>query len=107
MYTEKQLRALIREELRRTIVSHHKRQLREQDEAEPTEDETGGGKLVNIKRGLTIAFPDWADDIKNLKIQPDKLDYFASMIQDVLKLAVANRLERGAKRSEQATKTMV
>jgi len=107
LYTEQQLRALIREELRRTIVRHHKRQLREQDEAAPAEDETGGGKLVNIKRGLAIAFPDWADDINKLKIQPDKLDDFASMIQNVLKLAAANRLERGAKRSEQTTDTML
>jgi len=56
---------------------------------------------------LAIAFPDWADDINKLKIQPDKLDDFASMIQDVLKLAAANRIERGAKRSEQTTYTML
>jgi hypothetical protein len=98
MVSEKQLRALIREELCQVIVSHHKRQL-----LEVNGDETGGGKLEVIKRGLAIAFPDWVDDIKALKIPSDKVDEFASLIQNAMKSAGVNKLAQAATASAKTT----
>ena len=98
MISERQLRALIREELCNTVVNHHQRQLLEAETAD-----TGGAKLDVIKRGLAIAFPDWANDIKDLKLQSDKVDEFASMIQDVLQLAAANKLQQAATASTKTT----
>jgi hypothetical protein len=54
MYTEKDIRRIIREELCKTITNHHKQQLREQG------GESGGANVQLIKKGLSIAFPDWS-----------------------------------------------
>ena len=98
MISERQLRALIREELCSTVVNHHQRQLLEAESAD-----TGGAKLDVIKRGLSIAFPDWANEIKALKIPSDKVDEFASLIQNAMKSAGVNKLAQAATASAKTT----
>jgi hypothetical protein len=99
MYTEKEIRRIIREELCKTITDHHKRQLQEQGE-------TGGANVQLIKKGLSIAFPDWEGDIDSLSLQTSFVDEFAGLVKNAMKAAESGKLVKAATASEKTTKAI-
>ena len=86
--TRRQLRRIIREERRRI--------LREQDE-------TGGGSVATIKKGLALAFPDWASDIEGLDLKSSFVDEFAALVKNAMTAAESGKLVKAATASEKTT----
>ena len=85
--------------LRKIIQEELQRDLREGPDA----SETGGGTIATIKKGLSIAFPDWAGDIDNLDLKSSLVDEFASLVKNAMLAAGEGKLVQADKASEKLT----
>lgn len=103
MLSEKQIRRAIREELRSALVNYHVKRLDEQPEEAAAGDETGGANVALIKKGLAIAFPDWASDIDAVSLKSSFVDEFAGLIKNALKATEEGGLAKAEKASERMT----
>jgi hypothetical protein len=105
MFTEKEIRRAIREELRTTLVRYKTRSLNEQpkDEEASDQSDTGGASVALIKKGLVLAFPDWADDIQNVELKSSFVDEFAGLIKNALSAAESGDLVKAQKASDMKT----
>lgn len=103
MLSEKQIRRAIREELRTALVHYHVKRLDEAPEEDPAGSETGGANVALIKKGLGIAFPDWASDIEGVNLKSSFVDEFAALIKNALKATEEGGLAKAEKASERMT----
>ncbi len=70
------------------------------NEAQLTEaDETGGATTATLKKGLALAFPDWAGDIEGMDLKSSFVDEFAAMIGNAMKAAESGDLVKAATQS--------
>ncbi len=110
MLTEKYLRQQIRKQLLKLVSESQKQSLKEapSPDEEPTAEEsptseTGGGSVTTIKKGLSIAFPDWANDIKNVNLKSSFVDEFAGLIKNAMTAAEEGGLVKAEKTSDRLT----
>ena len=104
MYTEKQIRKVIREELKSALVKYDKKRLVEQPtDATSAASEDGGASVALIKKGLVIAFPDWASQIEQVDLKSSFVDEFASLIKNALEATESGDLAKAEKSSDRMT----
>ncbi len=115
MLTEKRLRKHIRKQLLKLALESHQVRLKEAPDAgeepgaseeTPAGSETGGGSVATIKKGLAIAFPDWADDIKNVDLKSSFVDEFAGLIKNAMTAAEEGGLVKAEKTSDRMTSNL-
>jgi hypothetical protein len=109
MYTEKQVRKLIRKRLVELAMKAASMNLREQEEAAATEDpaeEQDEATRTQILKGLKLIWPD-EDFSKAVPSSKAKLEAFTSAVQDVLRTSAEGNITALAKKVDAATDSMV
>jgi hypothetical protein len=111
--TKRQIKRIIREEKRKVLVEKRIKQLvqrhviREQDAvggpAEAETSETGGATITTIKKGLSIAFPEWGDAVDKMDLKTNFVDEFAGLIKNAMQTAESGALVKAAAASEKLT----